>query len=388
MRLEQRVNAALDAFAGRGISWRGRRVTVVVPDATRPLDADAVIAPVLAFLRARGATARIIVALGLHRRLRAEERRPLQTLALGFGVELTEHDAASTIERTPPIPAFEDGRGPLLPRTFAREVLECDLVFVTGIVEPHQYAGFSGGAKAVAIGCAGRETIAGMHGLHYLRDPAMRLGQVEANPFARALERLVAGIPEIMALQVVPGSDPFVTAGPWQEAFSIARRFAAATMFEPVSSALDWAVLPVPAVKAQSFYQASRAATYVALIDRPAVRKGGTLVLEAACPEGIGEGAGEKACAVAMRRGRDRLLAELRGEAEPAEDASGGAQRAYVLARALEDYQIVIAGAPKMEAVEKLGIRQISSIDELSLSGEGRTFEDVFSKVPRLTAHN
>ena len=49
------------------------------------------------------------------------------------------------------------------PVRIVRRVQEADLVITAGVVEPHLYAGFSGGVKGVAIGCAGRETIAWTH---------------------------------------------------------------------------------------------------------------------------------------------------------------------------------------------------------------------------------
>jgi hypothetical protein len=180
---------------------------------------------------------------------------------------------------------------------------------------------------------------------------------------------------------VIPSGEAF--AGPWAEAFAVAQRAAAKSMFESVESPLDWAILTVPPAKAQSFYQASRAATYAALVDRPAVRTGGALIVEAACPEGIGEGEGEASCAAAMERGRDALLAELAGEGG---SISGGAQRAYVIARALEAHPIILAGAPELPVLAKMGIRQVASVKELDLSGSGRRFTDPFHHVPRLGA--
>jgi hypothetical protein len=180
-----------------------------------------------------------------------------------------------------------------------------------------------------------------------------------------------------------PGGGPFFAVGPWIEAFTAARKVAAATMFEAVEPPLDYAILSVPPAKAKSFYQASRAATYVALIDRPAVRSGGTLVIDAPCPEGIGEGEGERACREAMLRGRDSLLEELRGTRPVF--STGGAQRAYLLARTVERNTVILAGCknrhPELAA---MGIRQVDSLEELSLSGAGRHFADPFLKVPRL----
>src|SRR5262249_16240870 len=134
----------------------------------------------------------------------ADEIAPLRNIAARFDVPLLQHDPdRGVVEIGPPMPAYEGGSGPLIPRLFHRAVVDADVLFACGAVEPHQYAGFSGGATTIAIGCAGRETIAAMHGLTFLRDPATKLGDVRRNPFARALPRLVADLPEVFALAIV-----------------------------------------------------------------------------------------------------------------------------------------------------------------------------------------
>ena len=60
---------------------------------------------------------------------------------------------------------------------------ESDLIIATGVVEPHQYAGYSGGGKTVVIGCGSEETIGLTHGPQFLDQPGVRLGQIDGNPF-------------------------------------------------------------------------------------------------------------------------------------------------------------------------------------------------------------
>src|SRR5207244_12095579 len=60
---------------------------------------------------------------------------------------------------------------------------DADLVVATGIVEPHQYAGYSGGRKTVAIGCCGEPVITATHGMRFLEDPGVRLARIDGNPF-------------------------------------------------------------------------------------------------------------------------------------------------------------------------------------------------------------
>jgi hypothetical protein len=155
--------------------------------------------------------------------------------------------------------------------------------------------------------------------------------------------------------------------------------------FDPIDAPLEWMHLEVPAAKAQSFYQASRAATYVALAERPAIRHGGRLILDAPCPEGLGAGSGERAFAKALERGRERLLEELRTDDKA---IAGGEQRAYVLALALERAEIVTVGAAPMPELAAFGIPSCASVEEaVGDRTNGRRFADPFHKVPILGAH-
>src|SRR5258707_15292062 len=69
-------------------------------------------------------------------------------------------------------------------------IKDADLVIATGIVEPHQYAGYSGGRKTVAIGCCGEPVITAPHGMRFLDDPGVRLGRIDGNPFHETVREI------------------------------------------------------------------------------------------------------------------------------------------------------------------------------------------------------
>ncbi len=318
------------------------RTTVIVPDATRPLDIGRVLPPLL---RELGGDVTVLVALGLHRPMTDDELAPLRNACQAAGATLLQHDAAAV-------------KGVL-----ARHVTEADALVTVGVVEPHQYAGFSGGIKGIAIGCASAAAIAQSHSLPMLRACGARVGWLDGNPFQDALWERAAGLPPIRGIFSVPGHDELFD-GPVEDAFRAAVDVSRELHFTPhpeVGSML----LRVPESKAVNFYQASRAATYAALVDRPAIAAGGTLYVEAACPEGIGSGAGERACAEAMALGRDELLRQLFSPAPPI--TPGGAQRAYVLAMALERCDIVLVGAEPIPELAALGITQQAAAPEVEL---------------------
>jgi nickel-dependent lactate racemase len=336
------------------------RVTVVVPDITRPIDYRDALGPVLARLP----EATVLVGLGLHRPMSAQELEPLATLCNEHGASLEQHDPGRVV-RAP------SGA------SFAPQVVEADRVVCVGVVEPHQYAGFSGGVKGIVIGCGGLDTIGEMHGLPMLRACGARVGWVEGNPFHDRLWELAEGLPPIEGRFIVPGADQCFE-GNVRDAHRRATATARKLHFQPVETPVSSMLLRVPATKSASFYQASRAATYAALVERPAIAEGGTLYVDASCPEGLGLGTGEQACSEAMATGRERLLRELEGQAT-APPRGGGAQRAYVIALALEHIRIVLVGAPRIPVLEDFGIDQIDGSASAEL-----VVTDPFHHVPVL----
>lgn len=351
---------------------RDASVVVAVPDATRPVAWDRTLVPLLKQLDRDRADVRIEVALGLHRKMNAAELEPIATAARPFGVPVTQHD-----------PERDD---------FAPHLLRADALVCVGVVEPHQYAGYSGGIKTVAIGCAPRKMIAHSHRIELLRDPRVALGRYYDNPFQDELWERAKRLPATYGVYLVPDhtTEPHpeskVLSGPVRPTMEAAVATARELHFEPYPAAMSWLALDVPSAKAANFYQASRAATYAGLVDSPAVKPGGLLVLRAAIPEGIGTGSGERACAEQMLRGRRALLDDLKGT-DPV-DAPGGAQRAYVIARTLERFRIALVGSTcgPLGSLSAMGIEQFPTLEDAlehhGVTGDGAIVDNPFHRVP------
>lgn len=369
-----------DAFERKPELPRDCSVTVAIPDATRPLSYSRVVAPLVDKLCSRRCEVTLLVALGLHRPMNSRELRPLVEIARTWDIELEEHDPTATDVRCAHDP----------PALYSHRVADSDALVAVGTVEPHQYAGFSGGAKTFAIGCGGVEAIQYMHSFEFLRMPEVRVGSVKNNPFQEALWQMVASLklPHYGVYVVPDGRDRAwsIHIGEARSAFEDAVESARRHHFERVEPA-RWMRLRVPSSKASSFYQASRAATYAALVAQPGILPGGWLLVEADCVEGMGQGRGEQACAQAMLRGVDTLLEELAGS-RPAPRLKGGEQRAYVIARALKHAQIALVGARfRHEELAVMGIRQFSTlgdaIQDLGLDpADGLDVAQPFHRVP------
>jgi hypothetical protein len=304
-------------------------VCVAIPDATRPLDPRPARAALEAALAVRPGNFghRTVVGLGLHRGLLAEER-----VRLGGG-ELIEHD---------PDDAHYLGEIDGLPAWIGRPVAEADYSIGVGVAELHQYAGLSGGHKAVAVGCGGRATIAGLHRRDRVMAPGVALGRLKGNPFRSFIDQL--GERARCRYCLLQVGSRWVFGEPRS---TLQAALTALDPWEPVDGLWPGAILTVPASKALSLYQASRAATYLGLSPNPPLEPGATLFIEAELPEGAGSESGF--VAALARNDLESLL-------EGPEPTGAGAQRAVMLAILARKYHMVLCGVADPGPLRALGI--------------------------------
>ena len=336
-------------------------VALVVPDGSRPCPSGAVVRHLLQELR-RASTSResvtVVVGCGLHAPSSEAEKRGLLAAADDEALRVVDAQGLES-----PL-AHLGVAGCGAPVHVDRRVADADLVVTVGIVEPHLYAGFSGGVKGVAIGCAGVETIAWTHRPAFIARPGVELGSLDGNPFASALDEIAAFTALRFAVNVVvdeAGRPAAVAAG---DPGAVQRRLAGAhraAWLRPVPGPFEIAVCGVARPKSASYYQASRAATYLALTARPALSPGGLIVLCADMPEGPGTGPGEANFAALLAAASSPAELVARGLNEP---LGPGGQRAWVVARVLERYRIAVVGAADPAALEGLGVDCFATVAE------------------------
>lgn len=293
----------------------------------------------------------MLVGLGLHRRMSPEELREYQV-----GWPVVQHDP-------------DRCEGDLNPF-----IAEADQVLCVGVVELHQYAGFSGGWKAAIVGCGSREVLAELHAREMVCHPEVQVGRLEGNPFRDFIDQRGSAL---------RGSALQWTGLEWVAGDPIRALRAAGSRLDPwteVSERASVAVLRVPTSKAVNLYQASRAATYLGLSPRPPLEEGALLVLDAACPEGIGRGSGELALG--------RLLAERRSWQDLLEGpvpSGAGLQRAYMLARLFSTFRMTVAGCSRPEELRAMGIDATSASAEEVAGAGALEVADPFHKLPQLS---
>lgn len=159
---------------------RGKKnIVIIASDHTRPVPSKVIIPVMLEQIRSTSPDARItlLIATGCHRGTTKQE------LIDKFGSQIVEqehiyiHDCDER-EKLVNIGTLPSG-GECEINSIA---LEADLLLAEGFIEPHFFAGFSGGRKSVLPGIAGRTTVLSNHCSEFIDDPNARTGILEHNP--------------------------------------------------------------------------------------------------------------------------------------------------------------------------------------------------------------
>jgi lactate racemase len=177
----------------------GMSVAISICDGTRAYPWRDVLSPLLDEIddTARDCDVTLVVATGSHRANTPQELRAM------LGEEIVErcrvecHDSRDDDR----LDAFGTVAGdvPLyLNRTWAR----ADVRLTAGVVEPHFFAGFSGGPKMVAPGLAGLDTILALHSFERIAHPNATWGVTDSNPVHDAIALCAERVPPHVALDV------------------------------------------------------------------------------------------------------------------------------------------------------------------------------------------
>ncbi|WP_091165412.1 nickel-dependent lactate racemase [Paenibacillus sp. 1_12] len=168
-----------------------------------------------------------------------------------------------------------------------KEYVEADFRIVTGFIEPHFFAGFSGGPKGIMPGIAGIETILTFHNARMIGDPLATWGNMQRNPLqemASEVNRLCK--PDFM-LNVALNKDKEITqvfAGELFEAHKQGCAFAKEHAMVPVEQRFDVVITSNSGYPLdQNLYQAVKGMSAAHKI----VKQGGTIIVASECSDGI-----------------------------------------------------------------------------------------------------
>lgn len=155
------------------------KVVIIASDHTRPVPSKAIIPPMLDEIR-RGnpdADITILIATGCHRDPTDKELREKFGDSVAEKEKIVIHHCFDD-ENLVEIGTLPSG-GPL---RINRLAWEADLLVSEGFIEPHFFAGYSGGRKSVLPGIAARETVLANHCSEFINHPKARTGILEGNP--------------------------------------------------------------------------------------------------------------------------------------------------------------------------------------------------------------
>ncbi|MBC8448297.1 MAG: nickel-dependent lactate racemase [Chloroflexi bacterium] len=346
----------------RELARPGETACIVFTDITRASPDHLLVPPLLAELAAAGVRDEditLLCGIGMHRASTPEEK------VSKLGAEVVARYRVMDNEPQNPAALVDLGTTESgIPLSVHRAAYEADVLIATGIVEPHQYAGYSGGRKTVAVGAAGEPMIAYTHGPQMVDHPGTRLGRIEGNPFHQAVSEAARRAGLRFILNVVLDDHKQVAAvraGEPTAAFFELVAFAKQLYEVAVPQQYDVVIGGVGFPKDANLYQACRAASYLFFAPTPVVKPGGLLIIPARCEEGAGEGAGEQRFFEKMRDAQDMpsLLAELRRTSYPP-----GAQRAFIMAKVMEVNPVVIVGAETPDVVQATKMIPVATMDE------------------------
>lgn len=282
------ITDALDNLIG-SLNWEKLRtaksIAIAVSDITRPVPSKVIIEQLLQWLGNNGVPDNRVVVLvggGLHRPANSEDLKCiLGEHLLNRISNLVAHNADDQNTLT-----FLGHSSLGTPIYINKFFAQADFKIVTGMVDAHQFMGFTAGVKGAVIGLGGRSTITGNHA--HLFEPGAELGRIEDNPVRLDLEDIGRIIGVDMIVNVVLNDKKqaiYAVAGDPVLAQRKAVEVAKSVFGVQVTPADIVIASPGGFPKDINLYQAQKALTPSMQI----VKQGGTIILVAECLEGTGE---------------------------------------------------------------------------------------------------
>jgi len=266
----------------RELARAGSKVAISMCDGTRAQPRDKMIPAVLDELGVPDEDVVILVATGTHRGNTDEEIRAMLGDDIVDRIRVVNHDARdkSTL-------AFLGEYGNGVPVWINREWVEADLRITTGFVEPHFFAGFSGGPKLVTPGLAGLDTVLVLHNAARIGDPNATWGVIEGNPVHEDIRAACAAAPPHFSFDVILNREQRVIeafAGSLAEMHAAACEAARAFAMQAVPEPFDVVVTSNSGYPLdQNLYQAVKGMSAAAKVVKP----GGLIVCAAECRDGF-----------------------------------------------------------------------------------------------------
>ena len=333
-----------------------KRIVLIASDHTRPVPSQVLVPPMLDAIRRGNPEAKltVLIATGCHRGTTKDE------LIEKFGPEIVEkeriviHDCAAEAEMVT-IGTLPSGGILRINRVAA----EADLLISEGFIEPHFFAGFSGGRKSVLPGIAARETVYWNHNAEFIASPYARTGILEGNPIHRDMIFAARAAKLAFVCNVVINAKHEVVgafAGDCEAAHLAGAEFlnGLCRCEKQIADIVITSNNGYPLD--QNIYQAVKGMTS----GEAACKEGGVIIMCAACSDGHGGEAFQKT--MTQELSPAEILADI--EKTPKCDTVPDQWESQILARILSRFHVVLVTETDSDMVRSMKMHPASDLTE------------------------
>lgn len=377
--IEKAFEAPVHSPRLRDLAQGGKNAVILVSDATRQVPTASVLPKILKELEEAGLSAEnvsCIVATGVHRRATPLEMRQILGDGTGSMIRIENHDPFD------PAKLVDLGKTSLgTPIYVNKNAYEADLRIVVGKVEPHEFAGFSGGRKSVLPGIVSETTIGVNHRPEMILHPKATIGEWKDNPVSKDMTEAarMLGVDFCVNILVDSQNRPTcVICGDLEKSHALAIEKVAEGTSVPLKTRPRIIVTTPGSPLNINFYQSMKAIIATA----PIMAENGVIILYSRCAEGMGS----EDMLLPFEKGKsvDETLAFLFGNYKIQMD------HALLLCKILQSGVRVIVVSKNLspKALEKMHILSATSLNEAletAFSILGRDESVLFYPCPQRT---
>ncbi len=331
-------------------------IVIICSDHTRPVPSKFIIPPMLKKLREGnpGSSIKLLIATGFHRPSSREE------MVNKFGEEIVREEEIimhrcedeDNMLHCGTLPSGGDLK-------LNRHAIKSDLLLAEGFIEPHFFAGFSGGRKSVLPGVAGRETVLGNHCGEFIAHERARTGILEGNPLHEDMLYAAdqAGLKFILNVAINEDKEIInAFAGHWKKAHEKGCDFVSDLAGVKASPADIVITTNGGYPLDQNIYQSVKGMTAA----EATCREGGVIIIAAECSDGHG-GEGFYNTFVdsdSVQQIRKDIKSRDMSETVPDQWES------QILARILDNFEVIMITDAPGEMVENMYMHKADTIEE------------------------
>jgi nickel-dependent lactate racemase len=333
-----------------------KKIVVISSDHTRPVPSHITMPLILNEIRQGNPKAEIaiLVATGYHRSSTEAELREKYGDKIVDKEKIVIHDSRDR-DNMVKVGILPSGGELVLNRL----AIEADLLVAEGFIEPHFFAGFSGGRKSILPGIASKETILANHCSEFIAHPKARTGILKDNPIHEDMIYAAEKVNLNFILNVVINGDKKIInafAGHWEEAHLKGCEFV--SKLAGFKSKLADIVITTNGGYPldQNIYQSVKGMTAA----EATCKKGGVIIIASTCADGHGGDSFYNTFAKAnsVQNVIDEIMARNRNKTIPDQWES------QILARILLKCKVIMVTNASKKMVENMHMKWAASIEE------------------------